>query len=37
MREEIAKHILDVAGRGERDQQKLTEDAVLFLAENYQC
>jgi hypothetical protein len=35
MREEIAKHVIDMAGRGERDQHKLTEDAVLFLAENY--
>jgi hypothetical protein len=35
MREEIAKHIIDMAGRGERDQNALVEDAILFLAENY--
>jgi hypothetical protein len=35
MREEIAKHIIDMAGRGERDQNALIEDAILFLAENY--
>jgi hypothetical protein len=35
MREEIAKHIIDVAGRGERDQHRLSEDAVQFLATSY--
>ena len=35
MREEIAKHIIDVAGRGEMDQRRLSEDAVEFLAANY--
>jgi hypothetical protein len=35
MREEIAKHIIDVAGRGERDRRRLSEDAVQFLAETY--
>jgi hypothetical protein len=35
MREEIAKHMIEVAGRGERDQHILAEDAVRFLAENY--
>jgi hypothetical protein len=34
-REEIAKHMIEVAGRGERDQRILAEDAVRFLAENY--
>jgi hypothetical protein len=34
-REEIAKHMIEVAGRGERDQHILAEDAVRFLAENY--
>ena len=34
-REEIAKHMLEVAGRGERDRHILAEDAVRFLAENY--
>jgi len=36
-REEIAKHMIEVAGRGERDQHILAEDAVRFLAENYKC
>jgi hypothetical protein len=27
--------MIEVAGRGERDQHMLTEDAVRFLAENY--
>ncbi len=35
MREEIAKHMIDMVGRGETDQTKLTEAAVVFLAENY--
>ena len=35
MREEIAKHIIDVAGRGEMDQRRLSEDAVEFLGANY--
>jgi hypothetical protein len=35
MREEIAKHIIDLAGRGEKNQNALIEDAILFLAENY--
>ena len=30
---EIAKHMIEVAGRGERDQHILAEDAVRFLAE----
>ena len=34
-REEIAKHMIEVAGRGERDQHILAEDAVRFLAEKY--
>ena len=34
-REEIAKHMIEVAGRGERDQHILAEDAVRFLAKNY--
>jgi hypothetical protein len=34
-REEIAKHMIEVAGRGESDQHILAEDAVRFLAENY--
>ena len=34
-REEIAKYMIEVAGRGERDQYILAEDAVRFLAENY--
>jgi hypothetical protein len=34
-REEIAKHMIEVAGRGERDRHILAEDAVRFLAENY--
>jgi hypothetical protein len=35
MREEIAKHIIDVAGRGEMDQHRLSKDAIEFLAANY--
>ncbi len=35
MREEIAKHMIDMLGRGETDQTKLTEAAIVFLAENY--
>jgi hypothetical protein len=35
MREEIAKHIIEMAGSGERDQRRLSEDAIQFLAENY--
>ena len=35
MREEIAKHIIDVAGCGEMDQHRLSEDAIEFLAANY--
>ena len=35
MREEIAKHVIDMAGRGEMDQRKLSEDAIEFLAANY--
>ena len=34
-REEIAKRMIELAGRGERDQHILAEDAVRFLAENY--
>jgi hypothetical protein len=34
-REEIAKHMIEVAGRGERDRHILAEDAVRFLAGNY--
>jgi hypothetical protein len=35
MREEIAKHLIDMVGGGETDQIKLTEAAMVFLAENY--
>jgi hypothetical protein len=35
MREEIAKHVIDMAGRGEMDQRRLSEDAIEFLAANY--
>jgi hypothetical protein len=35
MREEIAKHLIDMVGGGETDQTKLTEAAIVFLAENY--
>jgi hypothetical protein len=35
MRKEIAKHIIEMAGSGERDQRRLSEDAIQFLAENY--
>ncbi len=37
MREEIAKHMLDMVAEGETDQAKLTEAAIVFLAENYRC
>jgi hypothetical protein len=35
MREEIARHVIDMVGRGETDQTKLTEGAIVFLGENY--
>ena len=35
MREEIAKHLIDMVGGGETDQTKLTKAAIVFLAENY--
>jgi hypothetical protein len=35
MREEIAKHLIDMVGAGETDQIKLTRGAIAFLAENY--
>ena len=35
MREEIAKHLIDMVGAGETDQIKLAKGAVAFLAENY--
>jgi hypothetical protein len=34
-REVIAKYIIDMAGRGERDLIKLSDGAVEFLAANY--
>ena len=34
-REEIAKHMIEVAGHGERDQHILAEYALRFLAKNY--
>jgi hypothetical protein len=35
MREVIAKRIIEMAQLGVRDQQKLVDDAVRFLAANY--
>jgi hypothetical protein len=35
MREEIAKHLIGMAGAGEKDQIKLTKAAITFLTENY--
>jgi hypothetical protein len=35
MREVIAKRIIEMAQLGVRDQQKLADDAVRFLAANY--
>jgi hypothetical protein len=35
MREEIARHVIDMVGCGETDKIKLTESATVFLAENY--
>jgi hypothetical protein len=35
MREEIAKHIIDMVACGETDQAKLTNAAIVFLAENF--
>jgi hypothetical protein len=34
-REVLAKYIIELAQRGERDQKQLCESAVKFLAENY--
>jgi hypothetical protein len=34
-REVLAKYIIELAQRGERDQRLLSESAVKFLAENY--
>jgi len=34
-REILAKHIIEMAQRGERDRQQLCESAVKFLAQNY--
>jgi len=35
MREEIAKHLIGMAGAGETDQIKLSKAAIAFLAKNY--
>jgi hypothetical protein len=35
MREVVAKRIIEVARRGERDPQKLAADAVNFVSTNY--
>jgi hypothetical protein len=35
MREVVAKRIIEVAQRGERDPQKLAADAVNFVSTNY--
>jgi len=35
MREEIAKHLIDMVGGGETDRTKLADRAVAYLAENY--
>jgi hypothetical protein len=35
MREEVAKHLIDIVGGGETDQTKLTKAAIAFLGENY--
>jgi hypothetical protein len=35
MREVLAKRIIEVAQRGEKDKRKLAADAVKFLATNY--
>jgi hypothetical protein len=35
MREVLAKRIIEVAQRGEKDERKLAADAVNFLATNY--
>lgn len=35
-REILAKYIIDIAQRGERDRKLLSESAVTFLAQNYQ-
>jgi hypothetical protein len=35
VREVVAKHIIDMAQMGEREQNKLTDGAVQFLAANY--
>ena len=35
MREVLAKRIIEVAQRGEKDKRKLAADAVKFLAANY--
>jgi hypothetical protein len=37
LREEIAKHMIGRVADGEIDQGKLTEGAIVFLAENYRC
>jgi hypothetical protein len=34
-REVVAKHIIEMAQRGEREPVKLTDSAVAFLAANY--
>jgi len=34
-REVVAKRIIEMAQRGERDRQRLCESAVKFLAQNY--
>jgi hypothetical protein len=34
-REVLAKYIIDMAKRGERDRKQLSESAVKFLAQNY--
>ena len=36
-REILAKCIIDMAQRGERDQRQLSEAAVAYLAENYKA
>ena len=35
MREVVARRIIEVAQRGERDQRKLAADAVKFISTNY--
>jgi hypothetical protein len=35
MREVVAKHIIEMAQRGVRDQDKLAADAVRFISANY--